>query len=214
MFTGIIENLGIVAKNEKEALEIKTALKDISAGDSVSVNGACLTVTGRKTAGSFAIIRMDVSEETRRRTNLGLLKPSDRVNIERSMSLNSRLGGHFVTGHVHCTGSIKSVKKNTGSSSSVFVFAHPPEIKRYLVEKGSVAVDGISLTVAGAGKNNEFSVWVIPYTLVNTTLGFKKEGASVNLEPDILAKYAENALAKGEPGKSITAEFLKDKGFF
>ena len=205
MFTGIIEDSGKVIKVGREELTLSSVLKDIKTGDSISVNGVCLTVRQIKSD----VFTVDISQETYKRTNLGRLKAGDRVNLERSLKLDGRLGGHIVTGHIEGIGKILSVK-GSGDKSGYFTFSYPESIKKYIVPKGSIAVDGISLTVVEA-KNNKFSAAIIPHTLKNTTLGFKKINDTVNLEPDILAKYVENIYRSKK--SNITTQFLKDKGF-
>lgn len=210
MFTGIIEDLGTVEeikRTDKGALvSIGTALplSRISIGDSIAVNGACLTVVkkrpgrprgkiadkiAKKTAG---IIAMDVSAETLRRTTLGTLVAGDRVNLERCLTLDKLLGGHLVSGHVDGVGKIVAIEPE--GDSKLYTFEVPPAQARYLVEKGSVAIDGVSLTVF-AIIGRRFSVALIPHTLKLTTLGRKGPGAAVNVESDMLVKYVERILA-------------------
>jgi riboflavin synthase len=225
MFTGIIEGLGKVAKINKTGLTVKTNLSGINTGDSISVNGVCLTVRTLK-PGMFTA---DISDETYKRTNLGELKSGGAVNIERALKPDSRLGGHIVTGHIEGVGKILSThstqlrvdtEHRTNMLSNVskhFLFSYPESMRKYIVPKGSIAVDGISLTVVEV-KEKSFSVSVIPHTLKNTTLGFKKINDTVNLEPDVLAKYTENIL-KGKTAESgskkskITWQYLKNKGY-
>ena len=209
MFTGIIENAGavkrITRKGEDALLIIDTSLNldDIKVGDSIAVNGACLTVT-QKTDRSFSA---DVSAETLARTNLKLLKSGDRVNLEKSLRMNSFLGGHLVLGHVDGLGKIQ--EKINKANSLQFGVEIDTELGRYIVEKGSVAVDGISLTVNRCEKNR-FYVNIIPYTARNTTLEFKKVADLVNIETDIIGKYVEKFL---NPGKGIDMNFLAEHGF-
>lgn len=217
MFTGIVEELGFFKKISRTgsgavlAVESKICLSDAKIGDSISINGACLTVVGIK--GSD--ISFDVSEETFKRTNIGKLKPGERVNIERSLMADSRLGGHFVTGHIDCIGKI--VKKDRQGEYFNIEIEIPTIFMNYLVEKGSVAIDGISLTVNSIGKKS-FSLMIIPHTLSLTTLADKGRVDIVNIEVDILAKYVEkftsNTLKypKRQPA-NITKNLLKDHGF-
>jgi riboflavin synthase len=194
MFTGIIEDLGaidrITQSDAGAVLSIRTRLPlaRIAVGESIAVNGCCLTVT-KKARGAFT---MDVSPESLRRTVLGELKPGDRVNLERCLTLEKLLGGHMVSGHVDAVGRIASIVPE--GDSRLYTFAAPPLVARYLVEKGSVAIDGVSLTVFDIRKNR-FSVALIPHTLKMTTLGFKQPGDAVNLESDMLVKYVERVAA-------------------
>lgn len=225
MFTGIIEDLGIVEKVEKLRLTVTTKLEKIKIGDSIAVNGVCLTVRGLVMGIGYRVLDFDISLETLKCSNLGEMELRDKVNLERALKVGDRLGGHFVTGHIEGVGKIKSIKP--GRNTKVFEFSVLPEIAKYLVPKGSIAIDGISLTVVEAKPVSSiqypvsFTVSVIPYTLENTTLGLKKVGATVNLEPDILAKYIENFIEtkKTKPAsqrgdKEITSDFLKKSGFF
>lgn len=190
MFSGIIEDLGTVESlkqtQQGALIAIGTGLPTakVKIGDSIAVNGACLTVIakGRET------FSMEVSAETLRRTALGALKPGDRVNLERSLTLGTLLGGHLVAGHVDGLGKLVSIEPE--GDSRLFTFEVQRSEARYLVEKGSVAVDGISLTVFGV-RGRRFCCAIIPHTLKMTTLGIKQPGASVNIESDMLAKYIE-----------------------
>jgi riboflavin synthase len=209
MFTGIIESMGSVKKftrhGEDAVLDIGTSvtLEDVNVGDSIAVNGACLTVT-RKSGREFTT---DVSAETLARTNLGFLKPGDWVNLEKALRLNSFLGGHLVLGHVDDLGKI--LEKVARSNSVLIGVEIAAELNRYIVEKGSVAVDGVSLTVNRC-ERNRFYVNMIPQTARMTTLGFKKVGDRVNIETDIIGKYVEKLL---NPGKGIDMNFLAEHGF-
>ncbi len=167
----------------------KAALKGTKLGDSISVNGACLTVT-RLSKGSFTV---HVVPETLRRTDLGGLKPGDAVNLERAMAAGQRMGGHMVQGHIDGTGRIASI---TAEKHALLVrFTAPKKILRYVVEKGFIAIDGVSLTIAGAEAKG-FTVTLIPFTRRHTALGAKQPGNTVNLEIDIMAKYAERLALK------------------
>jgi riboflavin synthase len=194
LFTGIIEDLGTIERLNQSAdgavvtIRTRLPLARIAIGESIAVNGCCLTVT-KKARGAFT---MDVSPESLRRTVLGALKVGDRVNLERCLTLEKLLGGHMVSGHVDGVGRIVSISPE--GDSRLYTFAAPPGVARYLVEKGSVAIDGISLTVFAIRKNR-FSVALIPHTLKMTTLGFKQPGAAVNLESDMLVKYVERVAA-------------------
>lgn len=217
MFTGIVEELGVckgIAKarsGAKLTVESKICSSDAKAGDSISINGACLTAVGINGKN----ISFDASEETLKRTNIGKLKPGEHVNIERSLKAGSRMGGHFVTGHIDCTGEI--AKKERKGEYFKIEIQIPSVFMNYLVEKGSVAVDGISLTVNSV-KDDRFSMMVIPHTLAITTLGRKRAGDKVNIEVDILSKYVEK-LTKTTPkhtGKqpaNITKSLLREHGF-
>lgn len=211
MFTGLIIELGEVVSLEKKTegarLSIKASeiAKDAVPGDSIAINGVCLTVTELRTHNSELFF--DISYETLKSTNLGNLKRGDRVNIEPSLRPNSKLGGHFVTGHVEDIGKIKS-KAPMGNAMRIEIEA-PDSVLRYLVEKGSIAVDGISLTVVDVLKG-AFSVVIIPHTAKMTTIGFKNVGDTVNLEPDILGKYVERFLAGSQ--QSAVSSQNKDKG--
>ncbi len=218
MFTGIIEKMGVVRgmtrKGEDARLEVESGLdmKDVRVGDSISVNGACLTVVALTGRGFTA----DVSAETLSRTNLGTLKAGDRLNLEKSLRLNDFLGGHMVLGHVDSLGKI--FEKKVRANSIVFGVEVDERLARYIVEKGSVAVDGISLTVNEC-KSNRFYVNIIPHTVRETTLGFKKAGDAVNIETDILGKYVEKLLQHdqgreaGEPRKGLDLKFLAEQGY-
>src|SRR5882762_5923152 len=188
MFTGIVEDLGTVESlkptDQGAVITIHTSLptSEISIGDSITVSGACLTVVS-KSAGRFA---MDVSAETLRCTILGDLKPGSRVNLERCLTLDKLLGGHLVSGHVDGVGRIVAITPE--GDSKLYTFEVPSAQARYLVEKGSVAIDGVSLTVFSI-TGRRFSVALIPHTLKLTTLGRKGPSAAVNVESDMLVKY-------------------------
>ncbi len=187
MFSGIVEELGkvknIFRKGKNAILEIKAEKihEDIRIGGSISVNGACLTVIKREPG----VLTFEAIPETLKVTNLGLLKVADRVNLERSLKIGDRLSGHFVTGHIDCLGIIR--KKNYLNNNLCFEIVIPLEFHKYCIPKGSIAVDGISLTLART-RANTFTIYIIPHTLKNTTLGFKGPSDKVNIEFDILAK--------------------------
>jgi riboflavin synthase len=186
MFTGIIEELGRVQRRDGDRFEMAatTVLEGMAIGDSVSHNGCCLTVVDVGD-GWYAV---DVVGETLRRTNLGDLRPGDPVNLERPVRLSDRLGGHLVQGHVDATGEIVSAAPD-------LEVRIPLDLARYVIEKGSVSVDGCSLTVVKALEDS-FSVAVIPHTAMVTTLGIKRAGDRVNIEVDVVAKYVERLLAQ------------------
>jgi len=188
MFSGIVEEKGIVAKIEKKenllvlSVKAKKVLKGVKIGDSISVDGACLTITKiRKNIVSF-----DIMKETIDKTTLKFLKVRSTVNLEGALRVNDRLGGHFVSGHIDGVGVIQ--KRISRPNYEEFRIAIPKHLSRYLAPKGSVCVDGISLTL-GEVKKNVFSIYIIPHTLDVTTLGQKKDGDEVNIETDLLAKY-------------------------
>ena len=194
MFTGIVEELGTVTALERATDSARLTIhgpvvtEDATHGASISVNGVCLTVVTHGD-GSFTV---DVMQETLDRSSLGALRPGDRVNLERAMSASDRFGGHVVQGHVDGTGTITS--RSPGERWEVVRFTLPPELSAYVVEKGSITVDGVSLTVVDV-TDDAFSVSLIPTTLDLTTLGRKGVGDPVNLEVDVLAKYVERLLA-------------------
>ena len=206
MFTGIVEEVGIVRALQSGRLSISATevLKGTRLGDSIAVNGTCLTVTniGHKT---FSV---DIMPETLRRTNLGALLPGQGVNLERSLAADGRFGGHFVQGHVDGTGKIISVVPQ--GEALLMEVAAPPDIMRYLVEKGYIAVDGISLTIIRCDASS-FAVSLVVYTQKHTTFGGKRVGEVVNLEVDIMAKYVERMRVESKSGLSL--EFLGEHGF-
>lgn len=191
MFTGIVEEVGRVVSISGDGMTVRAerVMSDLKLGDSIAVNGACLTAVSLS-GGEFSV---DLSPETMRRTALGDLTAGGAVNLERALSASDRMGGHIVQGHVDATGSVASMERE--GDSTVLEIAAPEGLMRYIVEKGFIAVDGISLTVVKVG-NAAFTLAVIPYTLRNTNLGTLSAGARVNLEADILAKYVENLLKR------------------
>ena len=191
MFTGIVEEVGIVSKITNNGMTVKAlrVLSDVKLGDSIAVNGTCLTAVSFSNS-EFSV---DLSPETMRRTSLSQLTEGSRVNLERAISASDRMGGHIVQGHVDATGRITSIKPD--GDSIIFRVRIPKRLDKYIVEKGFVAVDGISLTVVKRGASS-FTLAVIPYTLENTNLAVLSEGDQVNLEADILAKYVESLLAR------------------
>lgn len=217
MFTGIIEEVGVIRSIKKGAqsaiitIEAKTVMEDIHLGDSIAMNGVCLTVTSFD-KNSYNV---DVMHETLRRTNLGDLKGGSRVNLERAMAADGRFGGHIVAGHCDGTGVITSMTKD---DNAIWITINTEkDILKYIVEKGSITIDGISLTVAAVDASS-FSVSVIPHTGAHTTLLEKKPGQTVNLETDMIGKYVEKLLnfqkeEESKPKSNITMEFLMKNGF-
>ncbi|MCX5707482.1 MAG: riboflavin synthase [Candidatus Omnitrophica bacterium] len=190
MFSGIVEELGRVKDISRRGkvilltIEANKVLEDASIGDSIAVNGCCLTaIKKEKNTLSF-----EVMSETAKVTNLGVLRISDKVNLERSLKVGDRISGHFVLGHVDCLGIIRS--KGYWQDNLIFQVAAPAQFSKYLILKGSVSLDGISLTIGGKSPGL-FSVYIIPHTFKNTTLGFKGPSDKVNIEFDILAKRNE-----------------------
>jgi riboflavin synthase len=210
LFTGLIVEMGeVVSVARKESgvrlhMKADTLATDTGIGDSISINGTCLTVVEMK----GTTLAFDLSEETLTSTNLGQLKSRDRVNLEPSLSMGSKLGGHFVTGHIDGIGTIRS-KENLGTAFKI-VISTGPRITDFLVEKGSVAVDGISLTVVDVLRDG-FSIVIIPHTAKMTTIGFKEAGDSVNIEVDILGKYVSKLLNKNKGERFM--ETLSKEGF-
>ncbi len=211
MFTGIIEEMGSVKALRREAgsarltISASTVLGSTALGDSICVNGVCLTVVDMGRSEFSA----DVAYETLKVTDLGELQGGQKVNLERALQLSARIGGHLVTGHIDAVGRIRE-KRQEGNSWRVFIEA-PETALRYIIKKGSVAVDGISLTVADVDITG-FSIAMIPHTAKLTTLGFKSAGDSVNLETDIIGKYVERLLS-GRVEGGMNLEFLKGHGF-
>ena len=191
MFTGIVEEMGIVSKITNNGMTVKASrvLSDVKLGDSIAVNGTCLTAVSFSNS-EFSV---DLSPETMRRTSLSQLTEGSRVNLERALSASDRMGGHIVQGHVDATGRITSIKPD--GDSIIFRVRVPKRLDKYIVEKGFVAVDGISLTVVKRGASS-FTLAVIPYTSENTNLSVLSVGDQVNLEADILAKYVESLLVR------------------
>ena len=210
MFTGIVEECGTVLDVLKNGvsgsvqIQASTVLEGTKTGDSIAVNGVCLTVT-KLTKSSFTA---DVMAETFRRTNLGSLGKNSRINLERAMAADGRFGGHIVSGHIDGTGIISRIKEE-GNAVWIYISA-PQSILNLIVEKGSVAVDGISLTVA-AVSDKEFAVSVIPHTRENTALSGKKTGAVVNLENDIIGKYVQKLTGTAQINESSETQSERDK---
>jgi riboflavin synthase len=203
MFTGLVEEKGTLKEKKAEGdgflLTIGAAevMSDLEIGSSISVNGCCLTVV-KKEADGFTV---DTIEETLKKTNLGGLKIGDKVNLERSLKADARLGGHFVLGHVDTTGTVKEIKELSNSHFVTITF--PESFKQYLIYVGSVAIDGVSMTVAQLEKNS-FAVGIIPHTWAETVFGDKKVGDTVNLEFDVLGKYVERIMQGKAENTSLT----------
>ncbi len=215
MFTGLVEEVGVIEsinkgpKSATIAIRAKEVLGDVKLGDSIATNGVCLTVTSFTSDG----FEVDVMAETMRRSNLGNLSPGDKVNLERSLRLGDRLGGHIVSGHIDGTGTIEGFRQED-NATWVSINASP-DILKYIINKGSIAVDGISLTVAYLD-NECFKVSIIPHTDEVTTLLEKNIGDQVNLEVDMIGKYIERFLSLKEdnpPESNIDMEFLGEHGF-
>jgi len=198
MFTGIVQEAGTVKaiKPTKKSIALiiraKSIARGVKLGASVAVNGCCLTVVKISSRGKTTLLQFDVLQESWQRTNLQYLKPDLLVNLERPLRADGELGGHFVTGHVDGVGKI--VRWEKSGADHVLDIAAPADVMRYVVFKGSIAVDGISLTVAGVTKKG-FRLWIIPHTFEMTTLRERKVGDAVNLEADLLGKYAEKFLS-------------------
>jgi riboflavin synthase len=199
MFTGIIQETGAVeaiARGKKAialTIRAKDSVRGLKIGGSLAVNGCCLTAKKIISRGKFKAVQFDVLQETWRLTDFPFLQPGSPVNLERPLRMGEELGGHIVTGHVDGVGKI--MRREKSGADFVLQIAAPESVMRYVILKGSIAIDGISLTVAGVGKNS-FCVWIIPHTMAVTNLGGKKIGDRVNLEADLLGKYAEKFLAK------------------
>ena len=220
MFTGIVEEMGVIRgirKNRESAVvSVKAAkvLEDLKIGDSVAVNGVCLTVVEFFLGGFGA----DVMHETLDRSTLGSLKPGSRVNLERAMAADGRFGGHIVAGHVDGRGTVRKIERD--DNALWYTIGSGREILRYVVEKGSIAIDGISLTVAKVSEES-FQVSVIPHTARKTVLQDRKPGDQVNLETDVIGKYVERFLTfpaetdkkENMAGEGITMEMLRKYGF-
>jgi riboflavin synthase len=198
MFTGIVEEAGIVERIKPAAKSIELTVRanvtgrGLKPGGSLAVNGCCLTAVKISTRGKFKLAQFDLLRETWRRTNLQFAKAGSLVNLERPLRADGEFGGHFVTGHIDGAGRI--IRWERAGPDHVLDIAAPPEVMRYIIFKGSVAVDGISLTVAGVDKKS-FRIWIIPHTYEITALRERKVGDAVNLEGDLLGKYVEKFLA-------------------
>ena len=217
MFTGVIEEIGTIKSinsngiSSQLCISANTILEDTKIGDSIAVNGVCLTVTSIKSN----LFTADVMAETLRRSNLGSLIPQSKVNLERAMPANGRFGGHIVSGHIDGTGTIVETKPE---GNAVWIKINCSDnLLKYIIHKGSITLDGISLTVAKV-TDSDFSVSIIPHTAANTTLLQKKSGDVVNLENDVVGKYIEKLLSfqkidEQKPQSKITEEFLRQNGF-
>lgn len=212
MFTGIVEEVGIVAAVQRSAAAARLTVRaprvagDAAIGDSISVNGVCLTVVAREGSN----LHFDTVPETLSRSNLRFLRAGDGVNLERALAVGQRLGGHFVQGHVDGTGILQSVTER--ENARVLHVSAGPELRRYMVPKGSVALDGISLTLVDVEAEG-FTVWIIPHTYAHTNLRERRPGDLLNIEIDLLAKYVERLLSAREPKAGLSEEKLLDAGF-
>jgi len=215
MFTGIIEEIGKISNFQRTGesfvltIEARKILEDVHFGDSIAVNGVCLTVTSFTSSG----FTVDVMPETVKATSLNTLKRGSKVNLERAMAAGGRFGGHFVSGHIDGTGVIKS--KKPFENAIYYEIEANPEMLNYVILKGSIAVDGTSLTVFGKTETS-FTISLIPHTLAETILGYKGPGDVVNLECDMIGKYVGHfltGLKKDQQKKGITNQFLEENGF-
>lgn len=208
MFTGIVQEIGIIKDISVNRITIIACkvLKNMQPGESIAVNGACLTVS-EFTDNTFTV---DVMPETLKRTTIKQLRKNDEVNLERALTLEGLLGGHLVQGHVDATGIILSVKDDGGAS--IFKIQTSKELMGYVVEKGSITVDGISLTVISR-TDTTFEVSIVAFTMENTVMCNRKAGDMVNLESDVLAKYIVQFNKMGVPASNITFDFLQENGF-
>jgi riboflavin synthase len=214
MFTGIVEELGTVVALERQSDAVRltvratTVLADAGLGDSIAVNGCCLTLVSTGSTGSTGsadgrvidVWTADVMAETLAKTGLGSMVPGDRVNLERAVTAGTRLGGHLVQGHVDAVGHV--VRREPGEHWDVVTISMPADLAPYLVDKGSITVDGVSLTVVEAG-DESFTVSLIPETLRRTTLGFRETGDAVNLEVDVIGKYVARQLQLRSAGEVV-----------
>jgi riboflavin synthase len=206
MFTGIVEEIGVVkeASDDRLAVKARKVLEEIKVGDSIAVNGVCLTVVSLENH-DFSV---NVMPETLRRTNLGGLHYNNQVNLERALVVGGRLGGHFVSGHVDDTGEVMDVTSE--ETARIIRISTPAKLRPYIMNKGFITVDGVSLTVVGLD-DSSFVVSLVAYTMEHTTLGGKRPGDIVNLEADVIAKYVEGL--KEQKRQSLNLEFLGEYGF-
>ena len=210
MFTGIIEEMGVLKeinrgdRSSTGTILAKQVLEDLSVGDSITVNGVCLSATFKNNQE----FKVDISFETLNVSNLDSLKPGDAVNLERALRVGQRMGGHWVTGHIDGMGIIR--QRNQEENALFLSIEAPPHVLRYCIKKGSITVDGISLTINEIS-SKEFQVAIIPHTARITVLGLKGIGATVNLESDLIGKYIERLLNDGESSSRITTEYLRRK---
>ena len=213
MFTGIIEDIGSVVSLHSSGnsmvltIESKKIVGDVHLGDSISVNGVCLTVT-RFTSSTFTV---DVMPETMKDTSLKMLKSGSPVNLERAMSANGRFGGHFVSGHIDGTGRI--MKKEHKDNAVYYMIELEESLSKFCIPKGSIAIDGTSLTIFGLEKN-QVTVSLIPLTHQDTVLGRKNAGDIVNIENDLIGKYIIHQMEGKTPKKGLSMDFLADNGFY
>lgn len=215
MFTGIVEEIGSIEKIQQHAnsciltIQAEKVLSDVALGDSIAVNGICLTVTSFSTS-AFTV---DVMPETIKSTSLRSLQVGSFVNLERAMAADGRFGGHFVTGHVDGVGKI--ISKRPVENAVYFEISVPDHLLKYMILKGSVAVDGTSLTIFDVSSNS-FTLSLIPHTLANTVLGKKGVGEIVNIECDMIGKYIEHFMKKQtkEKPSELTKQFLQENGFY
>lgn len=212
MFTGLVEEIGTVdniiksGKSAKIAIKASKVTEDMKIGDSICTNGVCLTVTDFDKYGFL----VDVMAESMRRSNLKDLSKGDKVNLERALKADGRLGGHIVSGHIDGTGTIERYSRE--DNATWITISAPTDLLRYIVEKGSIAIDGVSLTVAYVD-NRIFKVSIIPHTSLATTLLEKKTGQRVNLECDIIGKYVERLMTFSKAEDKISIDFLAENGF-
>ena len=206
MFSGIVEEVGRLTSASSKGLVISASkvLQETEPGASIAVNGVCLTVTGLDDRS----VSVDVMPETLKLSNLGRLKRGDEVNLERSLALGDRIGGHLVQGHVDTTGRVALVRQEDGAV--LLEIETPPELMRYIVAKGFIAVDGVSLTVV-ARSSSSFQVSIVEFSLKHSNLGRRRAGDAVNLEVDVIAKYVEQLT--GAKSSAITLGFLQEHGF-
>ncbi len=217
MFTGLVEGIGVIKRIDLKGVDRRIYVQPgfdmdgVEIGESISVDGACLTVT----EWDGSMFSADVSAETLSRTTLGSKKIGDKVNLERALRVGDRLGGHVVLGHVDCVGTLK--RRYTEGSSIRLVFEIPEKLTKYIIEKGSIAINGVSLTVNSV-KSNTFDINIIPHTAEITTIGALRAGDKVNIEVDVIGKYVEKMLGSWKESSvsentSITQEMLKKYGF-
>ena len=212
MFTGIVEEVGRIrslrrgARSAVLSVEARKVRQGLALGDSVAVNGVCLTVTSLDPGGFTA----DVMHETLNRSSLGALRAGSAVNLERALQAGGRLGGHIVSGHIDGVGQILQIRRD--GNAVWFTVSAPQQLMRYVVEKGSIALDGISLTVAGTGPD-WFSVSAIPHTVASTALAGRRVRDTVNLETDLIGKYVEKLLQPAAPASGLTLERLQSLGY-
>lgn len=206
MFTGIVDETGVVKETGRDRLIIEAGkvLEGMNAGDSIAVNGVCLTVVSLEKPRFSA----NIMPETLRRTNLGLLHYGDRVNLERALAVGGRIGGHLVLGHVDDTGQVMDMTNEEGGQ--IMRISSPTALMPYIVDKGSIAIDGVSLTIAALDAFS-FYVSLVAYTIEHTTLGMRRPGDMVNLETDIIAKYVERLTERRR--QDLSFEFLSEYGF-